>query len=342
MASITKTGLSYYTIDTDRYQDRRIKRLKKSFGCQGIAVYDYILCEIYRVQGCGSEWDEDTAFDVAEYFGLKESLVEEIVKYCGAVGLFDKELLSGGIITSAAIQRRYLEMCSRAKRTNVVIPEKYKLPNLSEKTAILPEEMPILPEKTGNPPNYSGSSPNTRAIEKEKESIIVNENNNSLSLSLSQPSESKEFDKLLAQQRENIFRIFFFKNFCKPEQEVENFLTHYAANGWRRSGGIAIKTGEQLLACARQWNQKSEKMRFDGDLLNRYKAFYDAVIRGGRWGQEQLGVLLQGLVSLKWSDLSQSKIEIRCTKELYELLSPHCVKVAEMMGSGVRIIPTKN
>ena len=70
-----KQGLAYYNVDTDRYSDRRIKRLKKAFGGVGIAVYDYILCEVYRDKGCGLEWDDDTAFDVADYFGLKESLV---------------------------------------------------------------------------------------------------------------------------------------------------------------------------------------------------------------------------------------------------------------------------
>nr|DAY92372.1 MAG TPA: protein of unknown function (DUF4373) [Caudoviricetes sp.] len=132
-----KTGLSYYNVDTDRYQDMRIKRLKKDMGCRGVAVYDYILCEIYRVKGCFIEWDESTAFDVSEYFGLKESNVNEIVKYCGYVGLFDKELLSRGIITSSAIQRRYLEMCDRAKRKTIKIPEVCR---------IIPEESPKIPE----------------------------------------------------------------------------------------------------------------------------------------------------------------------------------------------------
>mgnify|MGYP003291742112 CR=1 FL=1 len=139
-----KTGLKFYTIDTDRYQDRRIKRLKKDFGCQGIAVYDYILCEIYRVRGCVLEWDENTAFDVAEYFGLKESLVAEIVRYCGSVGLFDKELLAGGIVTSATILRRYLEMSKRAKRTNIEIPD--ELHKFREEIEELREETPKLRE----------------------------------------------------------------------------------------------------------------------------------------------------------------------------------------------------
>lgn len=150
MANI-KTGLNYYTIDTDRYQDRRIKRLKKDFKCRGIAVYDYILCEIYRVQGCFLVWDANTAFDVAEYFGLEENTVQEVVKYCGSVGLFDKELLSRGIITSASIQRRYTEMCTRAKRKSVSIPESYRL--IQEERA--PDPVPTSKgacQKPDNPP----------------------------------------------------------------------------------------------------------------------------------------------------------------------------------------------
>ena len=45
MANI-RVGLSYYSVDTDRYLDIRIRRLVKAFGCDGIAVYDYLLCNI--------------------------------------------------------------------------------------------------------------------------------------------------------------------------------------------------------------------------------------------------------------------------------------------------------
>jgi len=146
---MAKTGLIYYNVDTNRYQDRRIKRLKKDFKCDGIAVYDYILCEIYRVEGCFLVWDEDTAFDVSEYFGLKETTVKEIVIYCGAVGLFDKTLLTRGIITSLSIQKRYLEMCKRAKRTNFEIPEDISIQEEQEK---IPEETQKFPEVLPNTP----------------------------------------------------------------------------------------------------------------------------------------------------------------------------------------------
>ena len=143
MANI-RVGLSYYSVDTDRYLDIRIRRLVKAFGCDGIAVYDYLLCNIYRVKGCFAAWDESTAFNVAEYLRLKESVVLEIVRYCGGVGLFNKELLSREIITSAAIQRRYIDTCIRAKRKNLEIPEFCRI--LPEETAKLPEESPNTPE----------------------------------------------------------------------------------------------------------------------------------------------------------------------------------------------------
>ena len=151
MANI-RVGLSYYSVDTDRYLDIRIRRLVKAFGCDGIAVYDYLLCNIYRVKGCFAAWDESTAFNVAEYLRLKESVVLEIVRYCGVVGLFNKELLSRGIITSAAIQRRYIDTCIRAKRKNLEIPEFCRI--LPEETAKLPEETAKLPEESPNTPEF--------------------------------------------------------------------------------------------------------------------------------------------------------------------------------------------
>lgn len=153
-----KTGFDYYNVDTDRYQDIKIKRLKKDFGTSGIAVYDYILCEIYRVRGCFLVWDESTAFDVAEYFGLKETLVNEIVNYCCVVGLFDKALLAcGSIITSRSIQLRFIEMSTRAKRKDFKIPEEINI--ITEKRKIIPEQPPIIPEFSDKGKESKGNNP---------------------------------------------------------------------------------------------------------------------------------------------------------------------------------------
>lgn len=169
-----KTGLNYYSIDTDRYMDIRIKRLKKDHGCRGLAVYDYLLCEVYRVRGCFSVWDESTAFDVAEYFGLTESNVSEIVKYCGVVGLFDKELLSRGIVTSASIQRRYLEMCSRARRKEAIIPEEFRI--LTEESPKMRSDAVSLPQSKVKESKVNiSTSPVARAREGENLEFTKND-----------------------------------------------------------------------------------------------------------------------------------------------------------------------
>lgn len=169
-----KTGLSYFGIDTDIFQDRKIKRLKKTFGCAGIAIYIYLLCDVYRDKGCVLVWDEDCAFDVAEYLGVKESLVNEVVKYCGAVDLFNEELLSCGIITSESIQRRYIEMCKRARRTSANIPEEWRL--ITEESGKITEECGEITEDCGVTPTFSDKEKKSKVKEsKEKESSVCEE-----------------------------------------------------------------------------------------------------------------------------------------------------------------------
>lgn len=124
---MAKTGLSYYQAETDRFQDIKVKRLKKRYGCEGYAVYQYIQNEIYRVEGCYIRFTDDQLFDVSEYWGIDEQRVERIIEYCMEVELFDAITWhTNRVLTSADIQQRYLEICRRAKK-KIVIPEDIRL-----------------------------------------------------------------------------------------------------------------------------------------------------------------------------------------------------------------------
>lgn len=251
-----KQGLNYYTIDTDRYQDIRIKRLKKNLGGLGVAVYDYILCEIYRVRGYFFEWDEDTLFDIAEYWGVKESLVQEIVKYCGAVGLFDKELLSRGIVTSESIQKRYLDMCARAKRIPPQIPE--SLRRITEECRDSSEECTDSSEECGDSSEGHKEKESTQRKRKENKEKKSKVNKNNLSLTPSyEVAETEEADE--SAERERILSLFFLRNFKKPQEEVDRFYAHYSAQGWKRGGGIPIKN---RVALAESWSPTTGESRF--------------------------------------------------------------------------------
>jgi hypothetical protein len=139
-------GFSYIPVQTNRYSSPVIRRLNMG-DCMGIAVYDYIISGIFR-DGIGGvlQWDESRVLDAAAYFGLKESRVCEIVTLCGAVGLFDKGLLSRGVVTSADIQHLYADMCRRAKRQVPIIPDEYRLIPQENPPKKVREELPKLTE----------------------------------------------------------------------------------------------------------------------------------------------------------------------------------------------------
>ena len=136
--------MAYYSIDTDRYFDRRIKKLKNKHRANGLVVYDYILCEIYRDKGCYVDWSEDLRFDISDYFAIDENEIETIVLFCAEIGLFDKLIFDERKkITSKSIQNRFLDFAKKMKRTVLDVP---KCIEIQEETAKIQEEISKLPE----------------------------------------------------------------------------------------------------------------------------------------------------------------------------------------------------
>ena len=248
-----KTGLLYYNVDTDRFQDIRIKRLKKDLGCDGYSVYQYILNEIYRVRGCFLVWDESTAFDVAEYWGLKETKVNEIVRYCCHVGLFNKELLSNGrVLTSSSIQSRYVNMCIRSKRKEIVIPEQYDiLPEESriileeylkgqrtrstDKGTVIPEQYDILPEESRILPEQSGILPvdcrkvkkNIKKYSTDVESKESPSSPSPYSLTLEEEISTLKGDGIWL----DTLQVLHHMNVDRLKEKLDEFRLHCAAEG---------------------------------------------------------------------------------------------------------------
>lgn len=140
---MAKAGFSYYKAETDRFQDIKIKRLKKKYRCAGYAVYQYVLNEIYRVRGYFLRFTEDELFDASEYWGLEEEEVTAIVDYCAEIGLFDARLWRDhGVLTARSIQSRYIDICKVCKKPPV-IEEDLRLVE-AEKAAPAPPPVPLL------------------------------------------------------------------------------------------------------------------------------------------------------------------------------------------------------
>lgn len=65
MARPKKSGLSYFPLDTDFFDnDSRIKILKARYRADGIMIYVYLLCEIYK-NGYYIQVDDDLEYIIS-------------------------------------------------------------------------------------------------------------------------------------------------------------------------------------------------------------------------------------------------------------------------------------
>lgn len=150
---MAKAGFDYISEETDHFQDLKIKKLKRRYKGNGYAVWKYINSQIFRDKGYFVTFDEECILDVAEYWGLDEVEVIEIVTYCLQINLYSGAIFDKfNILTSAGIQRRFLKWSDLAKRKNAKVPEKHRCEDdgeikLPEEMAKVPEEIEIIPEK---------------------------------------------------------------------------------------------------------------------------------------------------------------------------------------------------
>ena len=117
-----KPGLSYFPLDVDFFTDNKIRILRARFGNNGIAVYIYLLCEIYK-KGYYMEWNDDFKFILAADLNLSDGFIEQVLTFLLERSLLDSTLFkSDTILTSPGIQRRFqLAVKERAKKTPVKV-----------------------------------------------------------------------------------------------------------------------------------------------------------------------------------------------------------------------------
>lgn len=122
MARPIKKGLDYFPLDVDFFQNKKIKILKSRYGVDGISIYLYLLCEIYK-NGYYIPVDDDFVYIVADDLGMKSNKIKQVLNFLLERSLFDNKLFqSDKVLTSASIQRRFqLAVKERAKKTPIKV-----------------------------------------------------------------------------------------------------------------------------------------------------------------------------------------------------------------------------
>lgn len=111
-------------------------------GLQGFAVLIKLWQKIYS-EGYYIDWKEDNAILFSRKINSELTLVNSVVTSCLSRGIFNNELYTEyKILTSKAIQKRYLMVCKQLKRSNVSFISEYLLVS-SELTQVISELTPI-------------------------------------------------------------------------------------------------------------------------------------------------------------------------------------------------------
>ena len=126
MARETKSGIDYFSHDTDMFHDPKIRFIKAKHGIIGYAIYIRLLEEIYHNKGYYIKLDDDYNILFVDENNLDLNVYNEVLNDCINKGLFNKKLFNDyKVLTSKRIQRNYFDATSRRK--NVLFVEEYYL-----------------------------------------------------------------------------------------------------------------------------------------------------------------------------------------------------------------------
>lgn len=125
MARPVKEGLTYFPFDVDFFSDKKIRILKSRYGADGITLYMYLLCEIYKSNGYYLETDDDFYYIISDDLNMSYEKIRQIMNFLLERSLFNDTLFkSDKVLTSIGIQKRYQEAVkSRALKRAIEITE---------------------------------------------------------------------------------------------------------------------------------------------------------------------------------------------------------------------------
>lgn len=169
MARPKSDGLSYFPFDVDFFSDIKIKSLRAHFGADGIALYIYCLCEIYRSGYC-VKVSEDFIDCAAADLGLTTDKTRQIMKFFCKRSLFDDTLFTADtILTAKSVQRRYQEARKGSKR-DIFVEEKLWLLEKVETLGFI-KVRPVSGSSEKNE-DFSGKNPDNYGNYSTKESKV--------------------------------------------------------------------------------------------------------------------------------------------------------------------------
>ena len=128
MARPKKEGLDYFPLDVDFFfGDNKIKILRARYKADGVVIYLYLLCKIYR-QGYYIKADDDFEYVMSDDLGIDQNKVKQVLNFLLKRSLFNDKLFNlDKVLTSAGIQKRFQAAVKERAKKNPVEVGRYWL-----------------------------------------------------------------------------------------------------------------------------------------------------------------------------------------------------------------------
>ena len=224
MARPTRAGLDYFPLDV--HMDDKVNLIEAQYGLTGFAVVIKLWQQIYADKGYYTEWGEQNELLFAGKNGIEPESLKNIIAATVRWGIFDADLLSRyGILTSAGIQKRYLE--AKVKAKNMSIEKAYLLISVPE-TPVISEKTPVISEIT----------PQSKVKKSKVKESKVKKSNNYVR------SAPPTIDEIKAYIKEHKLHV-----------DPEYFYSYYKGNGWM-TGRTPMVSWEATLT---SWNAREKK-----------------------------------------------------------------------------------
>lgn len=232
MARPLKEGLDYFPFNVDFFEDDKVQLISSEFGVKAELVIIRLFAKIYK-NGYYCKWGEDQCllFSKAMGVNIRSNWIREVVDGCVRRCLFDKGCYeTSGVLTSTAIQRRYI--LAIKERKTVVLDRPHWL--LSSDETPLPDDKK--PDNPVNPPDNSINPPNNPQTKSNRKDI-----------------EKRTFVPPSLEAFKNYFSINGF-----PTDLAERVFKSYDVAEWRDTRGSQIKNWKQK--CLQVWFKPENKI----------------------------------------------------------------------------------
>ena len=122
--AIAYDGINYFPVGVNFMEENAMEVIEAKYGIKGPAIVLKLLCKIYK-EGYFIRWDEEQCLIFANKAGREVQVaeVQGIIEILFIKGILDRNsYLENGILTSANIQKVWMEATKRRKRDLKALP----------------------------------------------------------------------------------------------------------------------------------------------------------------------------------------------------------------------------